>query len=40
MKKEDNSWAAYLCSKCGSTNIDGIKKFCYDCGSKRVKKNE
>ena len=38
-KKEDKSWAAYLCSKCESTNVDPIEKYCYNCGCKRLKKN-
>ena len=37
---KDESWAAYRCCKCNGVNIDGIEKFCYTCGSKKIKKNK
>ena len=27
---------AYKCKECGSTNIDGIEKFCYRCYSENL----
>ncbi len=28
--------AIYKCKDCGSSNIDGIEKFCYKCGSRNL----